>query len=63
MSVKLRADELLTQTRGNIDNAAKCLIEFLDPDTSGHDSFQDHYIIEMQEFLVKLLEMKRKLPN
>jgi hypothetical protein len=63
MSVKLRADELVEQARANIDKAAKCLIEFLDPDTSGHDSFNDDFIIEVQEMAMKLLEMKRKLPN
>jgi hypothetical protein len=61
MGVTTTADEMLRETRDNIQSAIINIREVLDPDTWGHSDLQESYIEELEEVYLKLLRIKKKL--
>ena len=61
MGVTTTADEKLENIRSNISESVKDLREFLDPDTHGHEDYQQSYVEELEEVYLDLCKIKKKL--
>jgi hypothetical protein len=61
MSVQTTADERRYEAKQLIKQAYKCLTEALDPYTWGAKDYNESYIETMEDALVSLRKMARKL--
>jgi len=61
MSVRTTADEKRDEAKYHINMAYECLLEVLDPDTWGHNEYDDKYFETIEKTLIKLLKLKRGL--
>ena len=61
MSVRTKADELLTEVREEIKNSSDKLLVVLSSNTWGHDDFSDDFINAIHEAVLKLREVKKLL--
>jgi hypothetical protein len=61
MSVQTTADERRDEAKELIKKAYKCLQEALDEDTWGSQDYKDEYIETMEDALVTLRKLQRKL--
>jgi formylmethanofuran dehydrogenase subunit B len=61
MSVTTRADQLFSDAKDKIEDAARILLEACQPETWGSSEYKDDYIDEALKIAGKLLKMRRKL--
>lgn len=61
MGVVTTADNRRDEAKEHINEAYKCLIEMLDEDTWGYDQYTDVYIETVEEVMLELRRLKRKL--
>jgi hypothetical protein len=61
MGVTTTADEKIRSAKDLISEAYKELLIALDVDTWGHNEFKEEYIDQVQEVVIELLKLKRKL--
>lgn len=61
MSVETTADEKIRKAKELISEAYKELLIVLDDETWRHNEFKEGYIDEVQQVVMELLKLKRKL--
>ena len=61
MSLQTRADDRRDEAKDLLKQAYKCLQEALDEDTWGSQDYKEEYIETMEEALITLRKLQRKL--
>jgi hypothetical protein len=55
------ADKNLDEAKEHINQAYKNLLIVIDSDTWGHENFHDLYVDKIEECIIELAKIKRKL--
>jgi len=61
MGVQTTADRLRDEAKDHLSDAYKCLLAAIDEDTYGSEDFNKEYVGTVEESLVELSRIKRKL--